>query len=176
MDGTKGCILALDPAAKTGWATSDGRHGVWILQKGKSSAERLSTLRYHIIEEAGFTALQLIAYEDASFGSRNPAVQALHNELRGVIKLVAHDLDIPSVGYKPAAIKKYATGSGSSKKDQMIRAAKTLLNIETTDDNVADALFILEFAKRYGLEPPTSKAKERERRSGGKRKLGGLLF
>jgi|GEM_PF-5559580 len=44
----------------------------------------------------------------------------------------------------PTALKKFATGNGRAKKPQMIRAAATLLGVNTTDDNIADACFVLD--------------------------------
>lgn len=143
-------ILALDPAAHTGYAHSDGHHGVWLLTRGSGEFDgrRLERLREHIFAAFRDWGFEAIAFEDASFGSPNPNVQAMHNELRGVIKLVAAELDLEILGpFHPTTIKKFATGSGRADKGQMIRAAETQLGIRVDDDNIADALFILELAR-----------------------------
>ena len=50
-------------------------------------------------------------------------------------------------------MKKFATGKGNADKGQMIEACQEKLNIQTNDDNEADALWILEWAKEnYGGE------------------------
>lgn len=143
-------ILAIDPASVCGFAHSDGHYGTWQLQSGADDhpGRRLERLREHIYAAQRSWGIDAVAFEDASFGSPNPNVQAMHNELRGVIKLVAAELDLKVIGpFHPTTIKSFATGSGRAKKHDMIRAAETQLGIRTTDDNVADALFILELAK-----------------------------
>ena len=142
-------ILALDPATRTGYAHSAGRYGVWDLgiRGTEHEGRRLVRLRDQLLAAHGAWGFNRLAFEEASFGSHNPSVQAFHNELRGVIKHVAAELQVPFVGYHIGTIKAFACGNGHAKKDQMIRAAKTVLGIETTDDNVADALFVLELAK-----------------------------
>jgi Holliday junction resolvasome RuvABC endonuclease subunit len=143
-------ILALDPAEHTGYAHSDGPMGVWLLSDhgSRHPGARLERLRERIYEAFRQWGFERLAFEDASFGSPNPNVQAMHNELRGVVKLVAAELGVEVVLFKPTTIKKFATGSGRADKGQMIRAAKTILGIAVTDDNVADALFILEAARQ----------------------------
>ena len=163
-------ILALDPAMCTGFAHTNGQYGVWELGRGGAEhhGNRLIRFRDYLLEAAGKWGCDKIAFEDASFGSRNPAVQALHNELRGTIKLVAAELNVPFVGYKPSSIKKFATNYGFAKKDQMIRAAETMLGIRTQSSDVADACFILAMAQqewqaeeRRKARPAPPKVKER---------------
>ena len=146
-------ILGLDPANKCGWAHDDGfgcEFGVWNL-KGKTDRhpgrrlERFRRLLYTMKRERGIDA---IAYEDASFGSNNANTAARHNELTGVIKLVAAEWDIPIESYKPNHLKKWLTGHGKASKEDMIAAVASRFAITTTDDNVADAITVMERAKQ----------------------------
>lgn len=143
-------ILALDPAAKCGFAHSNGQRGVWQLTgtADEHAGKRLVRLAEHIEWVRRNWGLDKLAFEDASFGSPNPAVQAMHNELRGVIKRAAAEYGIAFVAYKPTSIKAFATGKGNAKKDQMVRAAATMLGVKTEDDNVADASFVLAMAEQ----------------------------
>lgn len=160
-------ILAIDPAAKCGFAHSDGHYGVWDLSSSRKEhpgarLERIRSKLYRAKRDWGFDA---IAYEDAQLGSHNFTTQGLHAEIRGVIKLIAREMgDVPIIEVNPSSLKKFATGNGRADKLQMIRAAKTMLGIETDDDNIADALFVLEYAK----QPQKPKAPPK-RRSRGKR-------
>jgi len=158
-------ILALDLANLAGWALwahSTTAYGVWNLTK---SGNRLANLSDRIHDIACCNPeLRLIAAEASSFGGRNPRVQQSLNELRGVTRLVAYRIGAEYVEFHPTTIKSFATGSGRATKDQMIRAAKTMLGVETDDDNIADALFILELAKRYGTNPLTAAAKKKARK------------
>lgn len=165
-------ILALDPAAHTGFAHSDGHYGTWLITRNTDDFDglRLERLREHLYaayREWGFGA---VAFEDASFGSPNPATQAMHNELRGIIKLVVAELDLQVIGpFHPTTIKNFATGSGRAKKHDMIRAAEVQFGIRTNDDNIADALFILELAKHPRQWAQSPKKVKRRVRAAGKR-------
>lgn len=167
-------ILALDPAAKCGWAWTDGcrlKYDVWSLQAGTDShpGRRLEVLReklYAAYRDLGFDRL---AYEDAQLGSHNFTTQGLHAELRGIIKLVASELEVETVAVNPATLKSFACGNGRAKKHDMIRAAQVQLGIVTSDDNVADALFVLEYAKQPRPLATATKKTRRPARVGVKR-------
>lgn len=162
-------ILALDPANVTGVALSNGQQTEYrrwdLVDPHKPREQRLVNLYEHLKVIIDRNRFDQIAFEEASFGSHNPKVQALHNELRGIIKLAAAERGIETLGYTPTHIKKFATGDGRAKKPQMIRAAKTMLGLETDDDNIADAAFILAMAQQ-GIKPTTSSstAKKRSRK------------
>lgn len=156
-------ILALDPAAATGFAHSSGRSGTWSLMAapGEHGGNRLMRLRMAIRDVHGQLGVDLIAFEDAGFGSHNPHVKALHDELRGTIKLCAAELAIPFVAFNPMTIKRFATGSGGAMKQQMMAACERMLGIRPADDNEADALWILCMAAQ-GYRQPPSQAKLRK--------------
>lgn len=165
-------ILALDPASVTGFAHSNGQRGIWRL--GEMDGFRQKNLLAFILDSAKAWGCDLIAYEEASFGSHNPNVQAFHNELRGIIKLAAAELQIPTIGYHIGTIKVFATGNGKAPKEQIVRACKTMLGFTPEDDNVADAAFILEMAKQ-GYRPKSA-TRAKPVRSASKRKGQSQLF
>lgn len=137
-------ILALDPANKVGYAHTSGIRGtVSIARKGDDDGARLARFYEWLRTTLDAHETHAIAAEDASFGSRNPSVQASHNELRGIIKLVGAQAGIPVTLYAPTTIKAFATGSGRADKAQMMAACRLQLRIEPSDDNEADALWIL---------------------------------
>ena len=143
-------ILALDPATRTGVRHEGGLLVTWDLSSRKTEHPGmvLDSFRkrlHGLWRQHPFTK---IASEDASFGSPNPQVQAFHNQLRGVIYLVAYELgSLPVVMYKPTSIKKYATGSGKADKRQVVDAAWEKLGLRCHDDNQADAAWVLEMCK-----------------------------
>ncbi len=149
-------ILAVDPANLCGYAHSAGHHGTWDIGR---SVSRLAVFRDLLHKARRDWGIDLIAYEDASFGGKNQATKAAHNELRGMIKLVASEIGAKTLSYMPSTIKKFATGNGGADKSQMMRACKTILGIMPRDDNEADALWILE-AARQGYLPPKKAAKQ----------------
>lgn len=142
-------ILGLDPAAKTGFALSTGAHGVWEItsKSDKHCGRRLERLRKFIYRAHREHRLTVIATEDAAFGSNNLNTAAMHNELRGVIKLAAAELDIPVVMVKPSQLKKWLTGHGRAQKQDMIDSIRTRFGIYVCSDDVADAIAVMEFAR-----------------------------
>lgn len=170
-------ILALDPAQRCGFAHSNGKHGVWVLTaKGTTLEEqhvRLATLIDEAIELWG---CDMLATENAGFGSHNPNVQAMHNERLGVIRLAAarHGAHIET--FQPGTIKAFATGDGRAKKPAMVAACKRMLGIDVDSDDEADAIWILELAKRPDCwAKPVKKAKASKAKPKGK-KPRGMLF
>lgn len=174
--------LALDPAANCGFSHSDGRVGVWKLASETDShpgsrVDRFFGLLSRAYAEWGF---ERIAYENASFGSNNLHTGAMHNELAGVIKLFTKQKNIGLLAVNPSALKKFATGNGKAKKNQMIAAAKLMLGYQGSDDNEADALWVLEFAKHPGTMIRTNAAGSSKKRKISMRRAGkvkqGKLF
>ena len=158
--------MALDPANTTGWAWSnagaDLRYGIWRLQVSSEehSGNRLVRLRDFILDTHRAYGIDRIACEDASFGSPNPNVQAMHNELRGVIRATAAELGLPDpVLFTPPTIKACTCNNGLADKGQMIAAVNRLYCLKITDDNVADAVAILKMVER-GVVPPSSVKKK----------------
>ena len=171
-------IFAADPANRTGWAYRDGDnaplYGSWLIAKPGDThpGDRLLRLRDGLLEFFAVHPAELVACEDSHFGARNHETAAMHAELRGVLKLLAREHGARYVAYKPNTIKKFATGYGLAKKPQMMAACKRLFGIDPIDDNVADALFILELARQ---DKHVAAAKPKTRRSR-KRSPQGKLF
>lgn len=142
-------ILGLDPANNCGYAHNCGVRGVWKLtnKTDKHPGRRLERFRRFLFRMKRDHGIDVIAYEDASFGSHHSAVQAAHNQLAGIINLCAAEWDIPVFKYTPSHLKKWLTDSGKSTKEQMIAAVKTMFDIEVENDNVADAVTVLERVK-----------------------------
>lgn len=157
-------VLALDPANRTGFAHSDGYRGFVDLSRvvDKHPGQRLIRFTNWLEETLENHATDLIAAEDASFGSHNPAVQAMHNQLLGALLMTAAEYGIDVKLFFPGTIKVFATGNGRADKQQMVRACKTHYGIEVTHDE-ADAIFIMELAKRPDCWPQPKPPKRKKR-------------
>lgn len=149
-------ILALDPAARTGFAHSDGHCGVWLLGSGE---QRLQSLDERICQAIEAWGCDVIAYESATFGSRHAHVMRMHNELAGVIQLVALREQVQCWSYPPSQWKAIALTSGRLDKQGVMGALKLIYGIEVTDADIADAIGILKAAESG--PPPESKKKQR---------------
>jgi Holliday junction resolvasome RuvABC endonuclease subunit len=168
-------ILAIDPATSCGFAIGDNKqllaHGVWNLGAGRPIEAQHRELENQLLNAIAAYDCGMIATENAGFGSRNPAVQAMHNERLGVIRLVACRSGCEVRTFQPTTIKAYATGSGRAKKPQMIASLKTHFGIEIDSDDEADAIWIWHLATRpdcWAKKAATAKSKRKSKVPRGK--------
>jgi len=151
-------ILAIDPGNNCGYCWLGGtkrRYGCWALvRKDEHEGGRLLRLREYMHKAADAWGIDRIAYEESSLGAggRKHGIQwptvVLHNQLRGIVLLVAAEIGAEALPVNPMTLKKWATGNGRAKKPDMIRAAATHYGVETEDDNVADAVLLAGFARQ----------------------------
>jgi crossover junction endodeoxyribonuclease RuvC len=127
----------------TGLIKSKGR-------KGDSLAQRRERLR-SIVRDIG----QLIP-NDSLVVVEQPAYSQTggsHHDRSGLWWLVvelAIDWGFDVVEVTPGGVKKYATGSGNASKDTVLAAVvKRYLDVDVTDNNVADALTLAAMGARY---------------------------
>jgi Holliday junction resolvasome RuvABC endonuclease subunit len=137
-------VLGLDLSLTgTGVATPDG--GTRTLHTVLRGLDRLRFLRSEIRELADPAdgTVDLVAIEGYSMGTQRQASHAhALGELGGVIRLMLHDLGVPTVDIPPASVKKYATGKGNANKNDMLLAAVKRLNYEGNSNDEADALWL----------------------------------
>ncbi len=159
-------ILALDPASNTGWAHTNGLFGVWRLrERNIASLDREHIYLERFLERAiASMGVDMIATENAGYGSHNPEVQARHNERLGVIRLVAARHQIELQTFNPMTIKMFATGDGHADKHEMVAACNRLLNVQVTTNDEADAVWILHLAMRPDCWKPTNATKKKPKR------------
>ncbi len=143
-------ILAIDPATKCGFAHSCGVSGTWDLsvRRDESAGMRLIRLRGKLNELFESEPASLLVFEAARHAA--PKMQGalvVQATIQGVLILWAEDHGVEYRGYSPSEIKKFATGKGNASKADMMAAAVERFG-PVGDDNEADALFLLELAKR----------------------------
>lgn len=156
-------ILALDPARLCGFAHTNGRSGVWHLDDlGHGLGAEHYRLAQLLEESIAAWGCELIAAENAGFGSVNRNTQSQHDERLGVIRLTAQRHGLKLVLFHPTTIKSFATGYGHAKKPEMVAAARRHFNVRVSDDE-ADALFILALAQRPDCWAPEKPKRERRR-------------
>ena len=157
-------ILALDLGTHTGWAQCrDGQpsSGTWLLATEKELREqrkaglarccdcRFDRLRQHILIQF---PVDIIAFEDVQFLS-SQAQSQLWAGFRTVVTLFHRPARLLAVPV--GRLKKFATGNGNAKKEDMGAAWRNthgLLSTEGRDDNEIDALHLLEYAKLHHSE------------------------
>ncbi len=142
-------ILAIDPATTTGWACNDPRsHGTWDLRVKSDESDGMRLIRL----EAKLTmfnltdSVELITFERPGGKFVKPIMT--QSELIGMIKTFCHKNGIQYRAYSSTEIKRHATGKGNCNKQAMIAAARERLGYEGSDDNEADALWLLDLTEQ----------------------------
>ena len=142
-------ILALDPATHCGWAHSCGQSGTWDLsiRRDESSGMRLIRFRSKLAEILNSTPTDLVVFEAARCAiPKMQGAVTVQAEIQGVLKWYCEDNGINYRGFSSTEVKRHATGKGNASKAQMIAAAQEKWGSHITDDNEADALWILHLA------------------------------
>ena len=145
-------ILAFDLAGHVGWA-GQTRTGliqsghVMLVRKKDSRGDRFA--RFQELMGQLFPVMQpeLVAYEEVMAHSSMAASHifgGFRSMLEGYCALHGR---IPCKGIGVKTIKKFATGRGDATKDLMVMAARAKWpDQDVTDDNHADALWVMETA------------------------------
>jgi Holliday junction resolvasome RuvABC endonuclease subunit len=139
--------LALDQATSTGWAYGDGElfeHGAWFLSGGSSEHAGLLLVRLEkrILETHERFGVNHIAFENASLGSKHENTKVFHNRVAGVIVATSAKIGASWAQYAPTSIKAHA-GHGRYDKPQMMAALKRHYDLDVTNGDEADAIWIL---------------------------------
>lgn len=109
--------------------------------------DRIAWIQSHVwrlAEEADLVVLEGYAFKSEK------AVYA--GELGGIMRFTVNRLGVPYVDIAPATLKKLATGVGKGKKLGVLVEAVKRLGYQGSDDNEADAMWLLQAAlQHYGL-------------------------
>lgn len=162
-------ILALDLGTKTGWALLDGEvitGGTWTLAKPKEIATQKAANLHRCCDMRparlmafirGVMPVDEIYFEDVQFLSTQYQAQ-LWASLRCIVTLLYPEVGIVAVPV--GTLKKFATGFGNAKKEQMAAALVGGIMVanekgdgfRAMDDNEVDARHLLNLARRdYNL-------------------------
>lgn len=146
-----GNIIALDLASNTGWATNppneEPQFGTEVLPKtGKEVGPFVEAFHKFLVQKIEIEKPVLIIYEQPSiFAKTTPDAVIKLNGLATHCEWVAHRKGIVVRAANPSRLKKFATGDGRAKKDDMIAAARRY-GWRVGDDNQADACFVRAWA------------------------------
>jgi crossover junction endodeoxyribonuclease RuvC len=139
-------ILALDIATKTGWKTETSS-GVWDLKPNRGESEGMRVVRFKskVKEMIQMEGITLVSYERPA-GMHKASIMVA-SEMVGVLKDLCIELGVEMACYSASEIKKFATGKGNAKKEQMIEAAAKI-GYNPKDDNEADAIHLYFLTKK----------------------------
>lgn len=141
-------ILALDIATHTGWAVSRTIYGVWDLtpKRDESSGMKLIRMRAKLKEVIESEGIDIVVFERPGGKYKLPII--VQSELQGITKAYCEDNKVDYRAYSSKEIKLFATGKGNANKEKMIQAAQDRLGYVGDNDDEADALWLLELAKK----------------------------
>lgn len=141
-------ILSLDIATKTGWCIHD-RSGTWDFtpKQGENEAARLFRFRARIDNVLKTGEIKRVIFElPLIYKSKKRRPNFISYEMIGVLKLICIDYRIPFKGYQAMKLKKWATGNGAAKKEDMVSFCKARYGITPGDHNQADAIHLYHMA------------------------------
>ena len=147
--------VGIDLGTACGWAVLDyatGKRlasGTWdcSIRRGEGAGFRVIRLRGFLTELLKAYPGSVVFYEAIK---RHLGTQSAHayGELRGALYGLLDAESIPYAGIPVGTIKREATGKGAASKDAMIAAAYERWQVETVDDNEADALWVAETGRQ----------------------------
>lgn len=141
--------LALDLATHTGYAyRSDAlRFGTWNFSGAWKNRPGMRFLAFQAKLDALVSTYRFdhVVYEHVRFSSDTVADVIWHGFL-AAMQMWCDRREIPYSGVAVATLKKFATGNGRAKKPEIVAAAKAR-GWNVADDNQADAVWLLDYAR-----------------------------
>lgn len=149
-------IIAVDPGSVTGWAL-DGRSGATNIaalkaapRKGRPEPEpeyvRCGNL-WGLLDVLYEGVPVTVVCEGAAGFMKGKHAVRVSNELRGVVKAWCAIRGARYVEVQPQDLQRFAAGRCQVPKDEMVRLARERYGYQGSDDNTADALHLLAWAK-----------------------------
>jgi Holliday junction resolvasome RuvABC endonuclease subunit len=143
--------IGIDPSLRSTGFAAFGVHpkpltSVILPPTELSGVKRLAFLRDELHE------LLMLQFKIEHACIEGPAIGAVNRaddigQLRGVLLIMLHDMEIPTTIVAPKSLKKFATRSGNAKKDKMIECANETFGLDTTSDDIADAVWLAQIAR-----------------------------
>lgn len=175
-------IMAFDLATRTGWASYhpimvNGQVVNHVRRSGIAQFGRDKTLEHpgvvwfrartffrSALVTQGLRTCDVVYFEEPQTFKNRAATEMAYG-LKTVLEETCCDLGLPMHRVNPSTLKKHATGDGRAKKDKVVAAARERLAWNGTDDNEADALWVLDIARlqEEGTWVPHSKRRTRKK-------------
>lgn len=150
-DHLSGNILALDLATHCGWAVNPPHEepdfGTEVLPStGKNVGRFIAAYDVWLRQMLEIQKPVLVIYEQPSlFAKSTPDTVIKLNGLATHTEFICHKQGLKCLSANPSQLKKFFTGSGKAKKDDMVAAARRR-GWRVGDDNQADACAVRAWA------------------------------
>lgn len=153
-----GIDLSLRATGMAVWNESSGL-SLFLIESSKADMERLDDIFRHI-KDLIPDPTSLVLIEGLALMSKNGKA----NERAGLWYMVAHWLwkrQQPYLAVAPARAKKFLTGRGNAKKDEILKEVYKRYGVDLTDDNLADALNLCQIGRAIdGHRKPSNKQQQ----------------
>jgi crossover junction endodeoxyribonuclease RuvC len=140
--------VGLDPSTKTGLAIIDMDGNIInveeIKSKQKQDPARFVDIGNQIMEQ--LEPNDVVTIEGFSYGSKGKGVSTQYG-LGWIIRLFLFEKGYKYIEVPPTSVKKFATGKGNTKKDEMVLPIYKRWGFEHNSDNVRDAFVLAQMAK-----------------------------
>lgn len=136
----------------TGIADADGAR---LIKTRMSGMARIEYIREKVLDFQRAGEINIFVIEGYSFGSHASHAHEL-GELGGVVRHCLFSLQLQYVDVPPSSLKRYATGKGNARKEDMLGAAIRRLGYEGNSYDEADALWLRAIGLDYYSQPVVS--------------------
>lgn len=117
---------------------------------------RYSTILEAILAITEKHKIDLIVIEGYAFQANGRMADLA--ELGGIIRYTLQHFGFKTIDVPPSTLKKFTTGHGHAKKDQMMKAVKERWGIDFDNDNACDAYALAQ----YGRKPNDTEVKNKD--------------
>jgi crossover junction endodeoxyribonuclease RuvC len=139
--------VGIDPSTKTGLAIIDKQGNIINVEEITSDAKDIDRFVDIAIQITGqLESGDQITIEGFSFGSKGQGVSFQYG-LGWIIRFFLYERGYEYTEIPPTSVKKFATGKGTAKKDNMVLPIYKKWGFEHTSDNVRDAFILAMMAK-----------------------------
>jgi crossover junction endodeoxyribonuclease RuvC len=159
-------VLGLDLSlTATGWANwnSPGEVSSGIIEtdlKGPARLKHIRDLIKYVLVSEGTPSQSLILLENYAFGKANQAHQM--GELGGVVRTMLYEEKYKFFVIPPTRLKKFLTGKGVAEKNLMLKELYKHFGHDADNDNIADALVLMELGRAMIDRPSKELPKYRQ--------------
>ncbi len=146
--------LALDLGTRTGWALAEGavvESGVQVFDVKRGESPGMRYVRFNRWLGDIAPAVALVVYEQTH--NRGGGATEVAAGFATRVQEFCARAGIEHTAIHSAVLKKFATGRGNAKKPDMIAAARERCGYLGADDDEADALLLLAYARAELLTP-----------------------
>lgn len=140
--------VGIDPSTKTGLVilNDDGEilNATEVTTKEKGDIQRFSDLALSVVSELEWG--DKIVIEGFSYGSKGKGVSTQYG-IGWIIRFMMYDCGYDYIEVSPATVKKFATGKGNVKKENMVLPIFKRWGFENESDNIRDAYVMAQIAR-----------------------------